>query len=340
MSLPAAPEKLIAPNGLPFFGVYEGTIRKLNWADYDFSLIRRGVLSKIGPIAKMYLKRWHYIGIIHPSFTLGAACVDLNYIGNAFFYLYERSSRQMNQFETILPAAMKINMAESAESGQTSVQTKGFSSVFDNGAKPIRVNMNIKNRLSASLLLHTDDSVPISCITRIGLGGFNYTHKLAGIPASGEVSIDGRRLDATGSWAVIDFTLGIPARETFWNWAAGGGKSDSGKTFGLNFAAGINETGFTENVFWLDGKPHKADAVHFDYDRKDLMSPWRILSSDGKVDLVFHPEGKRSAKINALVIASMFHQPFGTFKGVLRSDDGVENITEGYGYVEEHMSRW
>lgn len=340
MPLPEAPERLIAPNGLPTFGVYQGAVPSLNLSDFDFTTLRRGLASRFRPTAGLYLKRWHYTGFVHPSFVLGLACVDLGYVGNLFAYLYERETGALHGFDALLPAARGIRLAETARTGRTQASGAGIDIEIDPGVEPCPVRLRARGRLSADLTLDPRGFTPLSCITRIGLGGFNYTHKASGLPAAGHVEIDGRRIAADGAFAVVDFTAGVPARETFWNWASGCGRCESGKRFGINLVAGINETGFTENVFWLDGKPEKLDVIHFDYDRRDLMQPWRLTSADGKLDLTFKPEGSRSARVNALLIASDFHQPFGAFSGTFRRGRGKEQVSEGHGFVEEHFARW
>ncbi|MEW6442669.1 MAG: DUF2804 domain-containing protein [bacterium] len=341
MTLPDAPDRLIQPIGLPNFGVFAGAISRLNLSEFDFQSIRRGPLSRSRLLARLYLKRWHYVGVVHPSFFLGAACVHLSYAVNVFAYLYDRRTRELYPFDALLLGSRGVEFAESAIFGKTRGKLHGLDVAFTNEGVPNTVRIRAKDRLFASVSFDPSRVEPLSCVTRIGLGGFNYTHKAAGIPSEGEVEIDGRRYNAAGSWAVVDFTAGVPARETFWNWASGGGRCRSGKVFGINLAAGINETGFTENVFWIDGRIHKVDGVHFDYDRKDVtQAPWRMKSADGRIDLAFAPEGRRAAKFNALVVASAFQQPFGTFSGVLRADDHEETIAEGYGFVEEHYAKW
>lgn len=341
MLLPQAPDRLFDAFGMPKFGVYEGPIWRLNLEDFDFTSIRRGLLSRIGPLARLYLKRWHYVGVTDEKFVLGAACVSLSYMGTVFAYLYDRRERKLYSFEALAPGARGIAFAESAVAGRTRARVRDMECDFVQEGSPNEVRLRAAGRLRADLSLEVSTLAPLSCVTRIGLGGFNYTHKLAGIPAEGTVEIDNRRYNLDSPRAVVDFTLGVPARQTFWNWASGGGRLQSDRTFGINFAAGINETGFTENVFWIDGKIHKVDAVHFDYDRKNMLQrPWRMTSADGAVDLAFLPEGRRAAKVNLLLVASAFQQPFGVFSGTLETEQGKEIVSEGYGFVEEHFARW
>jgi hypothetical protein len=54
----------------------------------------------------------------------------------------------------------------------------------------------------------------------------------------------------------------------------------------------------------------------------------------------FQPEGRRAAKVNLLLLASAFQQPFGVFSGTLETEEGKHDISQGYGFVEEHFARW
>jgi hypothetical protein len=129
-------------------------------------------------------------------------------------------------------------------------------------------------------------------------------------------------------------------RQTFWNWASGGGTDINGRKIGFNFSQGVNETGFTENAFWIDGKMAKVDTVDFKYDDLNMLSEWKIASSDGKVNISFKPEGERAKNLNIGIIKSYYHQPFGTFTGEF--NDGKEKyiLKEVYGFTEEHEAVW
>ena len=108
----------------------------------------------------------------------------------------------------------------------------------------------------------------------------------------------------------------------------------------MNLAAGVNETGFTENALWLDGKLIKIDMVNFQFDRYRPDSAWRMQSADGIVDLQFTPLGQRKEKINALLIASNFTQHFGVFAGRISLADELIIIENCWGFAEDHYARW
>jgi hypothetical protein len=205
----------------------------------------------------------------------------------------------------------------------------------------ITVEGSIKEELFVSLSFHKYGQ-PLVCLTRVGLKGFNYTHKEAGIPVRGTIRHKGVSWDIQEkqSFGVRDYTLGYLARQTFWNWASGGGMDKERNRIGFNLVQGVNETGFTENAFWVNGRVVKTDVVDFRYDDLDLLKPWHIESNDGRVRLRFLPEGKRSANIHAGLIVSKFHQPFGRFEGTLRDGDQVCELQNVSGFTEEHYAKW
>ena len=176
----------------------------------------------------------------------------------------------------------------------------------------------------------------------MGLKGFNYTHKEAGIPVPGTIRHKGvlRDIREEDAFGVRDYTLGYLARQTFWNWASGGGMDTAWNRIGFNLVQGINETGFTENAFWVNGRVVKTDVVDFRYDDLDLYKPWRIESNDGRVRLRFLPEGKRSADINAGLVVSKFHQSFGRFEGTLQDGEYRCELHHVAGFAEEHYAKW
>ena len=129
-------------------------------------------------------------------------------------------------------------------------------------------------------------------------------------------------------------------RHTFWNWGCLAGIS-GGRVLGMNVSCGVNETSFTENCFWVDGQLHKLDTVYFDYDRRELMRPWRVSSFDGRLQLEFHPEGRHAEKINAWIVASDFNQLVGRYTGWLQTAGGERLAVDGMlGYMERHYAKW
>ena len=130
-------------------------------------------------------------------------------------------------------------------------------------------------------------------------------------------------------------------RHTFWNWGCLAGRTADGRVVGLNVSCGVNETSFTENCFWIDGRLHKLDTVHFDYDRRNLLAPWRLTSFDGRLALDFAPESRHAERQNVGLLAADFHQLVGRSHGRLDTPAGERVAINGLlGYAEHHSARW
>jgi hypothetical protein len=237
--------------------------------------------------------------------------------------------------------ASKTYFEGNAASGRIAFEDHNFDVVLENRPEAIIVSAEIKNELSVELDLMRN-SQPLGVITRSGLKGFNYTNKEAGLTVRGNIELMGKKysIDPDIPAGVMDYTFGYLGRKTFWNWAAGSGSDESGNKIGFNFSQGVNETGRTENAFWVNGRLVKIANAVFEYDDLNMMREWKIFSDDGKVKLSFLPEGERSAHINLGIIASKFHQPFGKFSGEL-NDGGKPIILRSIsGFTEEHEAKW
>jgi hypothetical protein len=332
---------LIGINGRPRFGIYSGPLTSLNIDDFRPYGAKDGTSLAKRWVLKCRIKRWEYLGICNNDIIFGIAVVRLGYMCNLFAYLFDRRSGRSREYDILTPGGGAAIFAGTSLTGGI---------IFENGKTAVRmtsdfetitVEGSIKGELFVSLSFRKHEQ-PLVCLTRVGLKGFNYTHKEAGIPVWGTIRHKGVSWDIQEeqSFGVRDYTLGYFARQTFWNWASGGGMDKAGNRIGFNFVQGVNETGFTENAFWVNGRVVKTDVVDFRYDDLDLLKPWHIESNDGRVRLQFLPEGQRLANIHAGLIVSKFHQPFGRFEGTLRDGDLVCELQNVSGFTEEHYAKW
>jgi hypothetical protein len=333
--------KLVGLNGRPAFGIRKSTVKSFNLSDLRIYGKNKtsGILKRF--ITGFRIKRWQYLGLCNDKIIFGAAIVNLGYMTNIFCYIFDRKAGKIEQVDAVTPSGKAGLFEGSFQTGSALFKSGKAYLSFTNRPESVLANISVKDRLDAELnfLKLTE---PMCCTSRVGLDGFNYTHKEAGIPVSGNIIFRGNRYEiAEGdSSGVVDYTLGYLARRTFWNWASGGGFDEAGNRIGFNLVQGVNETGFTENAFWINGSMIKTDVIDFQYSDLNLLDKWRIVSNDGKVNLSFYPEGERSADINIGLIASRFHQPFGRFEGSL-SDCGKRwKLKNAAGFTEEHYAKW
>lgn len=332
---------LIDMDGRPCFGICSSPLPSFNLDDFrPYSAKDRATLVK-NWILKYRIKRWEYLGLCNNDIIFGTAIVRLGYMCNLFAYLFDRRNNRIREYDILTPGGGAAVFEGTSRQGEIHF-TKGKTMVrMINHPDRITLEGTIKGEFSINLCFFKY-SAPLVCLTRVGLKGFNYTHKEAGIPVRGTVSLPGASWDIQEerSFGVLDYTLGYLARQTFWNWASGGGIDRAGNRIGFNLVQGVNETGFTENAFWINGRLVKTDVVDFRYDDMDLLKPWHMASNDGRVRLQFLPEGKRSANTNAGLLVSRFHQPFGQFKGTLGDGNQVWELENVSGFTEEHYAKW
>lgn len=333
--------RLIGDDGKPVFGLHAGPIRDLNIEDFRLFGQEKVSHAKNEFLKDFQLKRWQYLGACGADFAFGIAVVHLGYLSNAFAYLFDRRTRVLTEFNANQPLAAGTVFSGDAVSGRASFKAPGADIDMENSGGLTRLSARVHGKMEADLEF-AHDIAPVSIVTRVGLDRFNYTNKEAGIPVKGIIRSGGVEYGAGGGRAsgIVDYTYGYLARCTFWNWAAGAGRTRDGLSIGFNLAQGVNETGFTENAFWIGGELEKTDVVDFRYDDLDSMAPWRIESNDGKVKLDFAPEGERSSRLNLGLVSSRFRQPFGRFSGRLERGGRIYEIDDAAGFAEEHESKW
>jgi hypothetical protein len=328
--------EIIGSNGRPRFGICKNPLES-----FDLKKLRRYGRDAQGPVSAFRLKRWQYLGVCNEEVIFGLAVVDAGYLGNMFTYAFDRGKKELLEYDIIHPLGLATEIKGNSLSGNASFKSGKTDVYMKIVADSIELTAVVKGRLKAELRFERY-SEAMNIVTRVGLKGFNYTTKEAGMAVSGTIGVGDREftIEPSQSSGVLDYTFGYLSHYTFWNWASGGGFDREGRRIGFNLVQGVNETGYTENAFWIDGRMIKTDTIDFQYNDLNILDPWRLVSSDGKVDLTFYPEGERKKALNLGILMSNFHQPFGRFEGTLRDGDTEYRIQIGFGFTEEHEAKW
>jgi hypothetical protein len=324
--------RLINPDGRPAFGLHTEPVRELNISDF------RPHGSK--NIKKADQKSWVFLGVSNKDIAFGLAVVHLGYLSNLFAYVFDRRQKKLiTEADVIVPFGINTGFSGSSADGTVNFKAGATAGIIIN-SNMIKLDATAGGMSINLVYARVKES--LNLVTRNGLKGFNYTNKEAGLSVQGKIKAAGMEydIDPSAPSGAFDYTFGVLKRNTFWNWASGGGVDTKGRKLGFNFSQGVNETGFTENAFWADGKMIKVDTVDFIYNDRNMLSEWKMQSSDGKVNISFKPEGERAKNLNLGFIVSYYHQPFGTFTGEF--SDGKEKfiLKEVYGFTEEHEAVW
>lgn len=336
--------RLVRPDGTVRLGIFDGPIDVVNHRDY---VLRDPFGTARGALARRFrFHQFQFLGGLSEQLVFGCAIVDTRVVGSAFVYCYDPATRRRVERSVKRPLGLGMRGSDAPETGTTSFTAGGTRVTMTATAEPRERRLVVEAgavAIDAVFSEETPPMEPMRLCTRAGATGWVYARKTAGVGVRGTLRWDDRTFDlgALGLFGHHDWSAGFMRRETFWNWGCLAGRAADGRVAGLNVSCGVNETGVTENCFWVDGRLHKVDTVSFDYDQRDLMRPWRLRSGDGRVDLVFTPEGMHVERVNAVLLATNFHQLFGRFTGTLTTVAGDRVAIERMlGFCEDHYAKW
>ena len=336
--------RLIDARGDVRLGIFAEPITEVNHRDFPLT---DPFGRRVGALRRRFaFKQFQFLGGLSESLVLGCALADMKYAGTAFVYCYEPPTRRFAEVSFQRPLALGIRCTETPETGTAAFRSGRASIEMTGVAAPRQRRLAVRTKTFTIDAVFDEEDPPIEPMricTQAGATGWVYARKTAGQRVTGTLDWDGRRfdLDAIGMRGHHDWSAGYMRRHTFWNWGCLAGRVADGRIVGLNVSCGVNETSFTENCFWLDGRLHKLDTVAFAYDRRDLEQPWRVRSYDGRLELEFRPEGRHAERVNAWIVASNFNQLFGRYHGRLTTAGGERVPIDGLlGYIESHYAKW
>ena len=167
------------------------------------------------------------------------------------------------------------------------------------------------------------------------------------MPVTGQVVVHAeggsRTFSLDGGFGGYDYTKGLLPRNTAWRWAYGTGRLADGTVLGFNLVRGVLGVGerSRENAVWIDGRPSALDArTRFEFDRTDVMLPWRVTTQDGTVRLRFDPVAAHNEYLDVKAVRSLFIQPVGHFSGEIDVDGRTYVLDRVPGVVEDSDILW
>lgn len=325
LELLPAPPALHRGDGRPAVdGRYAGAIADLDTAVWD----SRGLLSR----RRWQRKGWLYLGTVTERHLVGLALVDAGWIATAFVYVYDRHRGDYREQKLALPFGFAEGFApdwrgnwqlgRGGRQWQVRYESGGWTVAVDAGE--IRCHLRVEDHGRGLTAISAPPGRP-----------FHHTYKLAGLRASGTLSVGGETLAVAGR-SNLDFSLGYPPRETLWNWASLDGLGDDGQPVAINLVAHFMNG--LENAIWAGDTLGALPQAVFEVP-PDRLAPWTIRTVDGALNLQFIPDGQRAESLRLGLMRSVFQQPFGRFEGLWYSQ-GRRRRLQGYGVVEHHLARW
>lgn len=284
-------------------------------------------------------KQFQFVSLFTPDYVVGIAIADIRYLGSSFCYLYDIKKDVLKEHSWIRPGGLGYSLTASPWQGVAQFNGGQIRFEIEEGEWTVRARCP-SFELDARLGLNNQDSAPLMVCSPTGYSGWTYTQKHNALAVTGSLIVGGHSVDLEGCLGGYDFSAGYMRRETSWRWASMSAFSD-GVYIGLNLAAGVNETGVTENAIWINGERFLLSGVMFDFDRHSPESNWRIYDSAGKLDLTFTPLNVRKEKLNLWLLKSNFRQFVGHFSGTITVAKGrTYHLSQVMGLTEDHFAKW
>lgn len=327
--------------GLPRLGQFNDSLQQLNIPDFKlhnpFGQQANRLSQWLG------FKQFQYFGGMSQRFIFGCALAHLRHTGVAFIYVYDQVSKKLFSHSIRSPLGIGLTLSDNPVEGESHFKWRNTSIHMGYHKDPRKKTVRIKigKHFSLDAEMPETDFEPMSLCTRTAYSGWVYANKTAGLNIQGSLHFQGEtfNLESLGAMGHHDFSCGFMRRETYWNWACLSALVE-GHRIGLNLSCGVNETSYTENCLWIDGKLLKVNLTRFAFQQNDLMQPWHIWSDDGQVDLYFNAAGMHHEHLNAGIIASNFRQLFGHFEGSLHLPTKTLTLHNIPGFVEDQYVKW
>jgi hypothetical protein len=304
-------------------------------------------------LARFRFKQWQHFACILPEAFVGVAVVDLGWMRGSWCHVRRRPAREGFEHARRSPL-LDLRVAADLWQDRTWAHARGYRLEIESSLKAgdhrIWIDVQegpgrpaVRGELRARQDLQRNQ--PLVVCMPIAPGRPMYSHK-AVLPLEGELIVGdgGPRLwaDPQTSFAVLDVHKAYYPHHTFWEWATLAGRLADGRWLGLNLTRNANQDDerLNENALWLDGAIEHLGAARFEHS-PDPGAPWRVRTSDGRVDLSFTPQAGRGERLRlGPVLRSVFDQLQGTFSGAVRFGDEPIAVEGLFGLCEDHDSLW
>jgi hypothetical protein len=325
--LGAPPARVVESGGLIRTGSFSGPLPRVDLTPLGKSAVYR----------LRHHKRWVYLAIASPTLFVGLNVVDLGYAKNAFGFVY-RNGRLIAD-RTALGHPLSGGVADGINDGLVANFSAGATHVFvERVGTTLSVNAGFPDVV---LRVQIDAAVkhrPLSAIGPIPQGTVNATEKHALLPVTGELIVAGESIPLADAVAGWDYTNGLLARHTRWNWAYLMGRATSGERIAMNLVEGF--LGEQECGVWIDDELHPIGEGRFSFDRAAPMKRWSIATEDRAVNLTFAPGAIHHEKKNLRLVRSNFLQPIGAFSGTIAVADRTLTLESVLGVTEDQDVLW
>ena len=345
-SLVETPAALVE-RGAARFGAFRSAVPSINLLDLD-PLGLGGLTPRAWRNAR--LKEWQHFSVITKTHFLGLALVNAKFMGVSWCYALSRETGEMVAHERKLPfrgPAVSRELRDSRFSFQAPTYSIAVHNNLDQKRHLVTFDVSGKRNppLTGRLEIREDPAevqAIEACLPLVGPRVF-YTHKVP-CPVGGELAIGGQKmvLDPATDFALLDVHKAYYPFQTWWKWATFAGRDAKGNILGVNLTHNINpdDEAYNENAIWHGNRLSLLGAARFTIPA-NILDPWKVVTTDGRVDLTFRPKGIRQELVDYKLVRSWYQAPLGTFSGTMVDDDGAtREVKDLFGICEHHKVTW
>jgi len=302
------------------------------------------------------LKEWDSYIIYNDKHALELTVAKCKCIVLVSASLIDFSSKKIISKTAVrLLKAKSFSMPESSKAGDIVIKDKRlYLSICNNGCNRqlyLLMKRADKCDLEISVILSQEpkDSMVIALPFKQSDKLFYYSRKIIGMEASGFARLGNESFNFSNnnSYGLLNWSRGAFPHNCNWYWSAAQGRV-CGFRFGFNLATGLGDSSAanaSENMLFYKGKASKLEDVTFHVLRAKkgyhYMRPWKISSSDKRLELKFTPVLERKAGFCTFLISCRKQQIFGLFNGYGILDDGTIILIKDFpGFIDIIDSRW
>lgn len=335
-NLTPAPARLIQHDGDAVYGLFDGSVPRLNFTDFDYRTVLDGKASQLA--RHFQFKQFQFVSVTGPNWLLAVAIADIRYASSGFAYLYQQDATTVEK-GLLLPLQLGCQMSQSPTSGRAQLHLGKTRWHLDLNNHSWQLELEC-GELQASLQLERQQQQPLALCAPTGYQGLTYTEKNNALVVTGQLKLGERQFDLSEARGGYDFSAGFMRRRTNWRWASINTLLQN-EPFGLNLANGVNETGLCENALWYQGKIQHLSPVQFQLNRRQPNQNWQLHTLCGEVELEFQPLYCRQEKVQAALLTSNFRQYVGYYQGNIMLADGSKlQLQQCLGLAEDHYAKW
>ncbi|HSR83242.1 MAG TPA: DUF2804 family protein [Streptosporangiaceae bacterium] len=296
---------------------------------------------------RLRLKEWVGFTLLHPDMYASLIMQDAQYLASSEIYAYLSARSALFQHAANARGG-SLNLPAGLAGSHPAFDRRGYRLEYEfagtsSGRHTLRFDIAATDKAPAFQgeleLDAAKASAPLSVSSRLP-GGRMYTHK-AIYPAEGVIRVGDQKVAFEGArdLAILDEHKSLLPYRTTWLWG----------TFALRVAGGIAGANFAdrpsipgdeeESCIWTPGACDPLADIEFRQQGHGTGAPWQICSRDGRLDVIFEPEGRKQVRHQLGIFAVDYFQLFGHYRGTLRGADRTYEIHDVHGVCESMRAR-